>query len=114
MPAPGPFHSLTADDQSRLRTLLATGISVAAAARQTGCHFAHHHQLISPSPRPTITDTVRDHFLDLVANSHHSVNSAAAAIGISPTVAYRLARQAGVHHQLTHTQRASLVTERRI
>lgn len=120
MPAPGPFHSLTADDQSRLRTLLATGISVAAAARQTGCHyghalnFAHHHQLISPSPRPTITDTVRDHFLDLVANSHHSVNSAAAAVVISPTVAYRLARQAGVHHQLTHPQRASLVTERRI
>ena len=120
MPAPGPFHSLTADDQSRLRTLLATGTSVAAAARQTGCHyghalnFAHHHQLISPAPRPTITDTVRDHFLDVVANSHHSVNSAATAVGISPAVAYRLARQAGVHHQLTHTQRATLVTERRI
>jgi len=49
MTTTGPFHSLTDDDQARLRELLTDGSTVAAAARALGCHYRHALNLgVSP------------------------------------------------------------------
>ena len=45
MTTTGPFHSLTDDDQARLRELLTDGSTVAAAARALGCHHRPHRSV---------------------------------------------------------------------
>lgn len=120
MTTTGPFHSLTDDDQARLRELLTDGSTVAAAARALGCHyrhalnFAHHHQLITSLPPQVVSPAAVDQFLKLVTAEGNSIRQAALSIGVTASVGYRLARQAGIHTRISRVQRHLVATQRRI